>query len=1202
MNKMILFKILVLMMFITGSLYAIVPPVPTSPADGATGVTISGSITWGDVPDAAKYWLRISDVAGPSTPYLFDDTVFTTTWNFSGLHNNTVYYYQLWSLDSSNTWSSTSPTYTFTTRDVPPATPTIIYPTDGATIVPFGGTISWNSVATAVSYNLLVSSYADNNPAAHGGSYTVSTSVSGTSYDYTTHLVNGHTYYYQLQSVDAYGQTSALSSIYGFTVVIAHPVLSTPTLAEANVSIAPTFTWNSIYGALTYNIYIATDAAFTNIVKSQTGLLTNSYNANPFHLNYSTTYYWKVEAAKGAEVTTSDVSNFTTRPLPAPPTIIAPSDGATIVPFGGSISWNSATYAVSYNVLISTFADNNPAAHGGSYTVSTNVSGTSYDYTTHLLNGHTYYYQLQSVDTFGGAGSLSPIYSFTVVIAHPVLTSPTVGEGDISVVPTLTWDPVFSAVSYNVYVSSNAAFTDTLASKTGMLTTSFAIDPYIFTNSTTYYWKVQAVRSVAEVTTSIGHFTTIDSRVPTLWNPGNSTIYYTANPLFEWTYVEHIQGIESWLQVTLDSTFQTGITTVDVGNYLYYQWPTDLPLGKTYYWRVYSATAGGVIRTFSNIQPFTLFGAATPPVICWPVSDATVYTNDVTLAWYIATGSYGLTFDYHYRKVGDAAWSATATTSDIFVTLPGLTPGTHYEYELRSYNGNAYSAWVGGSFYTNGVGTLATPIAAWPLDSTTVYSTSPQLAWYLSVNGTGLTYIVGHGTSQDPSHFTLDTVSTQYTTLSGLTAGQLYFWRVKSLNALGSTTAWSNEGSFTVYGNTANIKPVLNEPVGGQIVYTNKPTLSWTAGAAGVVSYDVYYKKASAGSFTLLEHTTLPYSIFGSALQAGTVYNWFVIAYNESNAASSSDTTTFETVGALGSLVPVLVEPIQDVTVYTTTPILQWYVGGGSVNPVTYEVQVATDAAFDSIVYQAAGITDIFKLTAELTNGVSYYWRARANNGVANTAWSNPVGSFVVWAGEEPVVLRLAPGLVGGAVVSTTSPLLSWYKPTASVPLTYNLQYATKADFSNAVTVNNVSAQAKKVENLNAGSLYFWRVQSKTAGGKTSHYSSVGSFVANKVTSVDKSDTKIPTSFSLSQNYPNPFNPTTTISFGLPKESYVTVRIYDLMGREVKTLVSENKKAGAYEVQWRGDNNFGQSVATGTYLYRISAGDFVQAKKMILMK
>ncbi len=93
-----------------------------------------------------------------------------------------------------------------------------------------------------------------------------------------------------------------------------------------------------------------------------------------------------------------------------------------------------------------------------------------------------------------------------------------------------------------------------------------------------------------------------------------------------------------------------------------------------------------------------------------------------------------------------------------------------------------------------------------------------------------------------------------------------------------------------------------------------------------------------------------------------------------------------------------------------------------------------------------------------------------------------------------------------------------------------------------------------------------------------------------------------PYKFELSQNYPNPFNPSTTINFSIAEQNFVNIRIYDMLGREVATLMSRDLSAGSYTLVWNGKNSNGARVSTGTYIYRIEAGDFVDTKKMILLK
>ena len=94
----------------------------------------------------------------------------------------------------------------------------------------------------------------------------------------------------------------------------------------------------------------------------------------------------------------------------------------------------------------------------------------------------------------------------------------------------------------------------------------------------------------------------------------------------------------------------------------------------------------------------------------------------------------------------------------------------------------------------------------------------------------------------------------------------------------------------------------------------------------------------------------------------------------------------------------------------------------------------------------------------------------------------------------------------------------------------------------------------------------------------------------------------IPETFALHGNYPNPFNPTTTISYDLPKWSQVTLGIYDLLGKQIKTLVNQSQDAGNKIAMWDGTDDLGRQVSAGVYLYQIKAGEFTQTRKMLLLK
>jgi hypothetical protein len=118
------------------------------------------------------------------------------------------------------------------------------------------------------------------------------------------------------------------------------------------------------------------------------------------------------------------------------------------------------------------------------------------------------------------------------------------------------------------------------------------------------------------------------------------------------------------------------------------------------------------------------------------------------------------------------------------------------------------------------------------------------------------------------------------------------------------------------------------------------------------------------------------------------------------------------------------------------------------------------------------------------------------------------------------------------------------------------------------------------------------------SGGTSFAMGEIGYATSDFPVSVENNKPReIPQEFSLLQNYPNPFNPSTTIQYDLPIKAYVTLKIYNSLGQEVATLVDGDLNAGIHTTQWNGSG-----AASGLYFYRLQAGDFVDTKKLLLLK
>lgn len=120
----------------------------------------------------------------------------------------------------------------------------------------------------------------------------------------------------------------------------------------------------------------------------------------------------------------------------------------------------------------------------------------------------------------------------------------------------------------------------------------------------------------------------------------------------------------------------------------------------------------------------------------------------------------------------------------------------------------------------------------------------------------------------------------------------------------------------------------------------------------------------------------------------------------------------------------------------------------------------------------------------------------------------------------------------------------------------------------------------------------------------TSGYQLLPRYVSdlNVVVAVNEPVSHLPKNFSIAQNFPNPFNPSTTIEYTVPKQSDISIKIYNLLGQEIRTLVNGSKAQGRYSVTWDGKDNAGRAVSTGIYFYRLNAPNFVETRKMVMIK
>ena len=264
-----------------------------------------------------------------------------------------------------------------------------------------------------------------------------------------------------------------------------------------------------------------------------------------------------------------------------------------------------------------------------------------------------------------------------------------------------------------------------------------------------------------------------------------------------------------------------------------------------------------------------------------------------------------------------------------------------------------------------------------------------------------------------------------------------------------------------------------------------------------------------------------------------------------------------------------------------------------------YTLEVSPAADFQHLITHVNHITDTcYTVTEDLDTTTVYYWRVRAQN-VAGTGRYSPVWQFsLIFTAPEQGPELYAPGnAVSGVSVQTD---LKWYAVQGAG--TYRVQVSALPDFSTLVFESPAVAETWcQTENLEPGTLYFWRVLAQNSGGP-GPFSSEWMFTTEGTSASGSHWDAVPDHFALMPAHPNPFNPSTTIGYEMPEASRVTLTIYNSCGQSVRTLTSGFQPAGAHTVHWNGCDHLGFPVTSGLYICCFEFNGGRMNQKMMLMR
>jgi hypothetical protein len=460
-------------------------PALLSPQDRATNVPINPTtFTWNAPSGAATYQLQVSTDSTFSR-LGFDQTgISTNSFSTNRLVNSTTYF---WRVNASNAAgvSPFSAAWHFATIPLPPATPNLVSPQDGATSLPTDTVrFKWNASNGATAYQLQYSTDSTFlTMVVKLDNIDTTLTVSG--------LSNNTTYFWRVNASNA-GGTSSFSPYRRFTTIVAPPAAPTllaPQDGATDVPINPSrFTWNASNGATAYQLQYSTDSTFSTAVVTYSDIMTTLFAVSGPSGN--TTYYWHVRASNaGGTSPFSSTWHFTTMPLPPlAPALVSPQDGATDIPINPlTFTWNASAGAAFYQLHVSTDSifSTTVLNQSGIATTSFAVSG--------LSNNATYFWHVKAWNA-GGSSPFSSAWRFTTIVAPPLpptLVSPQNGATNVPTDTTrFTWNASIGATAYQLQYSKDSTFSATVVTHSFMPSTSF-VETQLSSN-TTYFWHVRA--------------------------------------------------------------------------------------------------------------------------------------------------------------------------------------------------------------------------------------------------------------------------------------------------------------------------------------------------------------------------------------------------------------------------------------------------------------------------------------------------------------------------------------------------------------------------------------------------------------------------------------------------------------------------------------------------------------------------------------
>lgn len=378
----------------------LLPPTLSFPSNDTLNTSVDPLLAWTSSDAATSYYLQVSTQSDFSAIAFSDTNIVATSIKVNNLDYSTKYYWRVKAknITGSSVWSEVCNFTTATALSIP----TLSSPADGSINQQVNLSLQWNTVQAAQTYALQISGSSD--------FLTLVVNQTGlTSTSFSPIGLNGGTKFYWRVAAISQSDTSAWSSVWNFTTITIIPVVPNLNTPVNNSSIPPgsvTLTWNPSSGAATYNVQVSPASDFSVSVLNQTGMTVTSLLLSG--LPGGMKFYWRVSATNANGTSAwSETWNFSVvSPIPPTPVLAAPANNSLNQPLNQTLTWNTASGAVSYTVQISTSSNFNTLVLNQAGLTSTSFSPTGLAYQT------KYYWRVNATNASGTSG-WSETWNFT---------------------------------------------------------------------------------------------------------------------------------------------------------------------------------------------------------------------------------------------------------------------------------------------------------------------------------------------------------------------------------------------------------------------------------------------------------------------------------------------------------------------------------------------------------------------------------------------------------------------------------------------------------------------------------------------------------------------------------------------------------------------------------------------------------------------